>query len=125
MPLEFDISDSVADLMTQVVTIEVLPDPQPRSRAGAPKETGQWIVERADVPCLIIPRSTTTKLEGMAPVCVTQLKILFDAAVELGPRRRILYADPVRGQRVFRPDEARNVAELGQVWIADAQEITG
>ncbi|MEO6809716.1 MAG: hypothetical protein ABI353_11445 [Isosphaeraceae bacterium] len=120
MPLDIDLD--AYELMTHVVDIETLPDPQSKGASGAPRES-DWVVERANVDCLITPRRTKPEERAMQAANVSNLTLTFYQAVTLGPTRRVLYQDPDRGQRIFRASVARNAAEAGQVWVSDAIEV--
>jgi hypothetical protein len=120
VPLDIsDIAGDVADLMTETVNVEVRGTT--KGSRGGPVET--WSVERAGVPCLILDKRTQITRVADQEVPTLVVRLLFDAAVELGPTRRVVYTDPSLGAtRYFRNGMVRNVANGAVLWIADAEE---
>ncbi len=120
MPIEIDID--AEDLASQVVTIQRLPDPQQGDVRGGPTEDG-WVTVAENVPTLLALTGTNQKVVGEQIVTVAAGKALFFSHVTLGPTYRLLYQDPTRGERTFRPEVARDAAEVGALWVADIEEI--
>ena len=120
MPLDLsDLGPEIDDLMTHVVSIEVLTGPAQGDRGG-PEDA--YTVEREGVDCLILPEDSGEIVRAMHRESTVSITVLFNAAVVLGPTRRLVYDDPALGIRYFYPHEVVNVAESNVAWFADCEE---